>query len=96
MKILALITVAAGAGMDSIRNGLVDELKASWELYRSDVLREAYATQSPGRIAFVLEAQDAAHAAQILGRLPLVAAGCFTIDITELRPFGNWSLLFQA
>jgi len=96
MKILALITVAPDVGMDAIGNSLIDELMASWDLYRSDVLREAYATQAPGRIAFVLEAQDAAQAGQILGQLPLVAAGCFAIDITELRPFGNWSRLFQS
>ncbi len=95
MQILANITVAPDAVLDSIRARLVDELKASWALYKSGHLRQAYATQAPTRVVFMLEAQDLAQAAQILGELPLVADGCFTVDLTELRPFGNWSRLFQ-
>ena len=94
MKILALIEVAPGAPVDAVRADLVNELRGSWSLFTSGVLREAYATASPTRVVFVLEADDVARAEAHLRTLPLVAAGHMRFDLVELRPFANWSLLF--
>ncbi len=94
MKFLAVIDVAPGAPMDQIRSGLADELRAAWALFAKGALREAYATEVPTRVVFVLEADDAAQANADLRALPLVAAGLFRIELTELRPFANWSRLF--
>ena len=94
MKILAILDVLPGAPMESIRANLADELKGSWALFASGVLREAYATARPTRVVFVLEAEDAAHAEEHLRKLPLVAAGHLNFEIIELRPFVNWSMLF--
>jgi hypothetical protein len=94
MKILAIIDVAPGAPIETIRAGLVNELKESWDIYMSGVLREAYATAEPSRVVFVLEANDISHAQEHLRRLPLVAAGHFGLELMELRPFVNWSRLF--
>jgi hypothetical protein len=94
MKILALIDVAPGAGVESIRAELVDELKGSWQLFSSGVLREAYATATPSRVVFVLEAADAADAERLLRQLPLIAGGMLRLEVIELRPFVNWSMLF--
>jgi hypothetical protein len=58
------------------------------------VLREAYATEDPKRVVFVMEADDAAAAKRQLAPLPLVAAGIFELECLELRPFVNWSMLF--
>ena len=63
-------------------------------MFASGVLREAYATATPTRVVFVLEAEDAARAEEHLRKLPLVAAGHFNFEIVELRPFVNWSMLF--
>jgi hypothetical protein len=94
MKILAIVDVAEGASVERIRADLKSELNASWALFSSGVLREAYATEKPTRVVFVLEAPDVAAARQALDGLPLVAAGQFRVEFTELRPFANWSLLF--
>ena len=94
MKILAIIDVLPGAAMESVRAELTNELKGSWTLFASGVLREAYAAATPTRVVFVLEAEDAAHAEEHLRKLPLVAAGHFNFEIVELRPFVNWSMLF--
>jgi len=94
MKFLAIIDVTAGAPMEAIRGELPQELRGSWALYASGVLREAYATESPGRVVFVLEASDAADAKRHLDTLPFLAKGAMQAHLFELRPFVNWSMLF--
>jgi hypothetical protein len=96
MKILALVTLKPGASLDQVRSRLLDELRGSWSPYRSGVLREVYATESPAQIVFVLEADTAGAAASQVSVLPLVAAGAFDVKFIELRPFVNWSMLFSA
>jgi hypothetical protein len=94
MKFLAIVDVAEGAPLERVRAELISELRASWALFATDVLREAYATASPARVVLVLEARDKAPAEASLRTLPLVAAGLFRVELIELRPFVNWSLLF--
>lgn len=94
MKILAIVSLQAEASLSVVRARLADELQSSWALYSSGVLREVYATESPARVVFILEAADTAAAADSLRALPLVAAGMFHIEMLELRPFVNWARLF--
>jgi hypothetical protein len=94
MKILAILDVLPGAPMESIRAKLATELRGSWALFASGVLREAYATATTTRVVFVLEAEDVAHAEEHLRKLPLVAAGHLNFELVELCPFVNWSMLF--
>ena len=96
MKVLAIIDVAPGAQMETVRSRLADEIKGSWALFASGVLREAYATAAPTRVVFVLEADDLAHAGEQLRKLPLIAAGLLRFELTELRPFVNWATLFAG
>jgi hypothetical protein len=56
--------------------------------------REAYATSTLTPVAFVLEAQDDAHAEEHLGKIPLVTAGHLKLELLELHPFVSWSILF--
>jgi len=95
MKVLAIIDVAASAHLDDIRPKLADELRGSWALFSSGVLREAYATTVPSRVVFILETEDVAHAEAHLHALPLIASGSLRVQLVELRPFVNWSLLFS-
>ena len=95
MKILALIDVAPDADLQKLRAGLTDEVRGSWELYTTGILREAYATATPTRVVFVLEAASFDDARGQLARMPLVIAGLMHIELIELRPFANWSLLFE-
>jgi hypothetical protein len=94
MKFIAIIDVVPGAPLERLRAELSNELKESWKLYAAGTLREAYATDAPTRVVFVLEAADAASAATDLGNLPLIRAGLLAYELIELRPFANWSLLF--
>jgi hypothetical protein len=94
MKILAIIDVVTGANLEELRSELPNELRGSWELFSQGVLREAYATASPGRVVFVLEAEDHADAQKQLDSLPLVGKKILRVELVELRPFVNWSMLF--
>ncbi len=96
MKVLAVISVAPHAQPERIGAALRAELEASWGLLRAGVLREAYATDSPSRVVFILEATDVQEAAEILGRLPLVDQAQFRIELTPLLPFVNWERLFAG
>jgi hypothetical protein len=75
--------------MEAVRGQLAEELKGSWALFASGVLREAYATAAPTRVIFILEADDVQRAEEHLRNLPLVAAGLSRIELIELRPFVN-------
>lgn len=94
MKVLVTLTVIPDAQLEKVRTELPRELKGSWALYASGVLREVYATDDPRRVVFVVEADDAAGARGLLAPLPLVAAGMFHMEFVELHPFVNWSMLF--
>jgi hypothetical protein len=94
MKVLAMLTVSPKTELGTLRAELTNELRGSWALYASGVLREVYATADPKRVIFVMEAEDATAARRHLAPLPLVAAGMFDVECIELRPFTNWSMLF--
>jgi len=94
MKVLATLSLKPEAKLEMVRAELASELKNSWALYASGVLREVYATEDPRCVIFVMEADDAARAMQVLAPMPMVAAGMFRIECVELRPFVNWSMLF--
>jgi len=95
VKILAIISIAPGAEIATIRQHLGEELRGSWDMFATGTLREAYATENPGRVVFILETDSIGHARTLLGNLPLVQAGCFALELLELRPFVNWSFLFS-
>ncbi len=94
MKVLSILTLSATADRSDIMRRLTEELRGSWALYTADVIREAYATDDPTQIVFILEAADLADAKAALERLPLVGSGSFIVQLTALRPFNNWSRLF--
>jgi hypothetical protein len=94
MKILAIVDVAEGAEIDRVRKEIVPELRAMWELHARGVVREAYATATPTRVVFVLEAADTEAAREHFRRLPMVAGGLVTVAFVELLPFVNWAMLF--
>jgi hypothetical protein len=96
MKILATLSLQPDAPLEKVRPRLAEELRGSWALYAKDQLREVYATDRPTRVVFILEAASGSAAAALLAELPLVAAGLFQVDVIELHPFVNWSLLFSA
>lgn len=96
MKVLATLEMSATADRGKVIGQLNDELKSSWKLFEQDVLREAYGTDNPGRVVFIMEASEITAAQAALNGLPLVQAGCFDVQLIELRPFTNWSRLFSS
>ena len=94
LKVLAILSLKAKASFESVRAELANEIRCSWSLFATGVLREAYATEIPSRVVFVIEADDMAAAERQLVPLPLIAAGLFDVEFMELRPFVNWSMLF--
>jgi hypothetical protein len=94
VKVLAILTKKPLASLETVRAELASEIRGSWGLFATGVLREAYATENPSRVVFVIEADDLAAAERHLARLPLVAAGIFLVELMELRPFVNWAILF--
>jgi|GEM_PF-5663037 len=94
MKFLAIINVAKSADLQSVRNDLANELKASWELFASGMLREAYLTDIPTRVVFIIETDGRAQAEACLRGMPLIGSGSLVFELVELQPFVNWSLLF--
>jgi hypothetical protein len=96
MKVLAMLTLKPDARLDAVRADLANEIRGSWSLFASGVVREAYATELPSRVVFIIEADSVADAERSLSSLPLIAAGMFEVKTMELRPFVNWSLLFAS
>jgi hypothetical protein len=94
VKILAILTLKPSASLETVRVELAHEIRGSWGLFATGVLREAYATENPARVVFVIEADDLAAAEGHLAPLPLIAGGMFLVEFTELRPFVNWAMLF--
>ena len=93
MKVLALVSLKPGVALEQVRPELQAELQGSWALYLNGVVREAYLTELPTRVVFVLEAANVETAAVELQKLPLVAKGLFDLHLHELRPFANWAML---
>jgi hypothetical protein len=52
MKVLAHLALKREPPLKTIRPLLVNEIKESWTIYASDVLREAYATDLPTRVTW--------------------------------------------
>jgi hypothetical protein len=94
MKVLAILTLKPEASLETVRAELANEIRGSWGLFASGVLRETYATDVPSRVVFIIEADDLAAAERHLAPLPLIAAGMFQVQFMELRAFVNWSMLF--
>jgi len=94
MKVLATLTLAPDAPLETVRAELAAELRGCWTLYASGVLREVYATEDPKRVIFIVETEGNEAARRVLATLPLVARGLFTIELLELRPFVNCAMLF--
>lgn len=67
--------------------------RALWQLNRDGLVREMY---SPGRPGAVLPLETAARqdAEAALAGLPLAAGGVIDFELTELRPFIAFEVLF--
>ena len=90
---LAIGRLRDGADAHEIARYAREEMRALWELYRGEVVRETY---SPGRAGsvLVLEVASPEQAEAALADLPLVSAGLIVFEFIELHPFGAFEVLF--
>jgi len=91
-----MLTLKSNVTADVVRAELASEIRGAWSLYAAGIIREAYASESPTRVIFIMESDGATGAERHLAQLPLVAKGLFDVQLHELRPFVNWSALFSA
>jgi hypothetical protein len=64
-------------------------------MYRDGVVREMYSPEGPGAV-LILECESSPAAAELLGRLPLVASNTVTVELIELHPFQALEMLFAS
>jgi len=96
MKILCLDHPLPGATLEKYQPHLLDEVRHTWEAYRSGVVRDIYFRQDRPGVAIFLECESTAEAQKVLAGLPLVKAGLIEFEVIPLGPFVNWEILFLA
>jgi hypothetical protein len=94
MKILCLDRPKPGATMEKYQPHMLDEVRHTWQAYKSGVLRDIYFRQDRPGVAMFLECASVDEALKILADLPLVRAGLLDFEAIPLGPFVNWELLF--
>ena len=95
MKILALLTPAAGKTPADFGPLLVAEEKAAWAAYRAGTIREVYFQPEPLTVSLVFEAADHAAVEAALRALPMVAAGLLDTRLVTLGPWAALEALFD-
>lgn len=95
MKILALLTPAAGKTPADFGPSIVAEEKAAWAAYRAGAVREVYFQPEPLTVSLVFEAVDHAEVATALKAFPMVEAGLLDIRLVTLGPWATLEALFD-
>ncbi len=96
MKLLAIMRPRDGIDVrTAVARHAEAELRALWELYREEFVREMYSPGGPGAL-LVIEASSVEDAHRLLYPLPLVANEIVALELIELRPFSALQMLFSA
>ena len=95
MKILALLTPAAGNTPADFGPQIVAEEKAVWAAYRAGTIRELYFQPEPLTVSIVLEAALQDEARKLLQAFPMVKAGLLDIRMVTLGPWTMFEALFD-
>ena len=96
MKFLCLDLPQPGASLEKYQPYLVDEVRHTWQLYKSGVIRDIYLRQDRPGVAIIAEADSLDSTKDLLAEVPLAKAGLIGWDVIPLGPFVNWELLFAA
>jgi len=94
MKVIA-VSRPVSRPLAELAPHLMDEARATWQLYAEDQIREIY-LRDDGGVVILLEAPDLGAARALLSRLPLVAYGYLEFDVWSLSPFVPWGRLQTA
>jgi len=96
LKLLALEADAPGADKGAYTTVLLQaEAKRAWELVQAGMLRELYFRADRHAAVLVLECASTEEAHDVLGTLPLVAAGLIIFEVIPLAPYSGFARLFS-
>ena len=95
MKLLCLDVPQFGATLDQYAPHLHEEVRHSWDLYKSGFMRDIYFRQDRPGVAILAEADSVEAARAQLMEFPLAKAGLIGWDVIPLGPMLNWELLFS-
>jgi hypothetical protein len=94
MKILALLTPAAGTMLADFAPHVLAEEQALWPMYVGGSVREMYFQPEPLAVSLVFEATTCADVETSLKLLPMVSAGLFDVKTVVLGPWLPMQALF--
>ena len=95
MKILALLTPAAGKTPADFGPLVLAEEKAVWAAYKAGGIRDLYFQPDPLTVSLVFEAVDHAAVAAMLTAFPMVEAGLLDVRLVTLGPWTMFEALFD-
>jgi muconolactone delta-isomerase len=95
MKILVLLTPAAGKLPADFAAHVVAEEVALWPLYKQGLVREMYFQPEPITVSLVFEAPSLKEVEAALKGLPMVRENLFDVRLVKLGPWANLEVLFD-
>ncbi len=95
MKILALLTPAAGKTPADFGPLVVAEERAAWAAYRAGTIRELHFQPEPLTVSLVFEAASQGEVETALKAFPMVKAGLLDIRLVTLGPWTMLETLFD-
>jgi hypothetical protein len=96
MKILALEQETAGLSAADFEPHLRAEAAKVWQYQQDEVIREAYFRRDQATAVLMLECPSIEAAEEVVGQLPLAAAGLIRFELIPLRPYPGTERLFAA
>ena len=96
MKLLCLDIPAPGASLEKYQPHMLDEVRHTWGLYKTGIVRDIYFRQDRPGVAILAEAESVEAAREALADFPLAKAGLIGWEVIPLGPFLNWEMLFAA
>ena len=94
MRILCLDRPKPGATMEKYQPYMLDEVRHTWQAYKSGIVRDIYFRQDRPGVAVFVECASVDEAQKALAEFPLVKAGLIDFEVIPLGSFANWELLF--
>ena len=94
MKLLCLDIPRSDATLEEYAPHLQEEVRHTWTLYRSGIVRDIYFRQDRPGVAIIAECASVEDARAILRGVPLARAGLLDWEVIPLGPFTNWEMLF--
>jgi hypothetical protein len=87
MKILVTLQTTEGTKPEDLRTHIVEENKAVWELYKTDVIREMYFRGDGREAIFVVESVNENAEEETFSQLLMVRDELLEAEFILLKPF---------